>query len=288
MKHGILRTNSSLTLHHPEPGPSRDEITQVQHPENGVEQRPTANNTAPGKIRSIDIRDQYLRKRFDERDTFLQSLKDEEQKKVEKELEYLKYVRHKLECKEREEMTKALRNSHKAWRKDIRENIHDLQQEVRGTKYQYSHMEEEYLEIIGRLGTQGSGRSVGAPPQTTNRPSSSVTDLAQAELDECFGINSYAMYFENKSESTHRPGRQKQNQTRPEIATWIGCNSDDERFGGNFPNQKMPVEQLLQSSGSPLKPKPDSKFIRYFHIPTNNMSWVEVMLRSPSDSFPIY
>jgi hypothetical protein len=45
----------------------------------------------------------------------------------------------------------------------------------------------------------------------------------------------------------------------------------------DFPNQKIPVKNLLAGEeGNPLmKPCPDN-MIRYFHLPANNMIWVEV------------
>jgi hypothetical protein len=45
-----------------------------------------------------------------------------------------------------------------------------------------------------------------------------------------------------------------------------------------FPNQKVPLSLLLEDSPkeNPLMWKCEEDMIRYFHIPANNMSWVEV------------
>lgn len=48
---------------------------------------------------------------------------------------------------------------------------------------------------------------------------------------------------------------------------------------GEFPDQKILIEELLKgTSNNPLREpcKPDQ--FRYFHLPTNNMAWIEVSL----------
>lgn len=46
---------------------------------------------------------------------------------------------------------------------------------------------------------------------------------------------------------------------------------------GQFPNQKISIQQLLYNkSQTPLKRTESKKQLRYFHLPANNMKWVEV------------
>jgi hypothetical protein len=53
----------------------------------------------------------------------------------------------------------------------------------------------------------------------------------------------------------------------------------DPTYPDKFPNQKIPIEELLYNEDPELnplmKPCPPNR-IRYFHLPANNMSWVEV------------
>lgn len=46
----------------------------------------------------------------------------------------------------------------------------------------------------------------------------------------------------------------------------------------NFPNQKIPLRQLLEEDkkSNPLMWECEDNMIRYFHLPANNMDWVEV------------
>jgi hypothetical protein len=47
-----------------------------------------------------------------------------------------------------------------------------------------------------------------------------------------------------------------------------------------FPNQKIPIKRLLadEPDSNPLMKRCDDNMIRYFHLPANNMIWVEVSL----------
>ena len=55
----------------------------------------------------------------------------------------------------------------------------------------------------------------------------------------------------------------------------------DKNFPDEFPNQKIPIDELLYSKDgrrNPLVNDCPKNIIRYFHLPANNMSWVEVCL----------
>jgi len=52
---------------------------------------------------------------------------------------------------------------------------------------------------------------------------------------------------------------------------------DHPELEGTFPNQRVPLGLLLRDNPkNPLMWKCEEDMIRYFHIPANNMSWVEV------------
>lgn len=52
----------------------------------------------------------------------------------------------------------------------------------------------------------------------------------------------------------------------------------DPNLEATFPNQSIPASKLLDidNDGNPLCAKCPSDIIRYFHLPANNMIWVEV------------
>ena len=54
---------------------------------------------------------------------------------------------------------------------------------------------------------------------------------------------------------------------------------DHPSFGDEkFPNQKVPLSQLLRDdkTNNPLMWECEENMVRYFHLPANNMAWVEV------------
>ncbi len=53
----------------------------------------------------------------------------------------------------------------------------------------------------------------------------------------------------------------------------------DKNYPDEFPNQKIPIDELLYSEDgarNPLVNECPQNVIRYFHLPANNMSWIEV------------
>ena len=56
---------------------------------------------------------------------------------------------------------------------------------------------------------------------------------------------------------------------------------DEPKLAGKFPNPRVPLILLLKKNKeeNPLMWKCEDDMIRYFHIPANNMAWVEVSTR---------
>jgi hypothetical protein len=100
-----------------------------------------------------------------------------------------------------------------------------------------------------------------AIPETPERPTEDTTE--EPELEPYYGFKASAMYFQ-KTDEGH----------------WRGhTNRLNPRYKGtSFPNQKISIKDILEENeDNPLMEKcPDDEF-RYFHFPTNNMSWIEVI-----------
>lgn len=62
----------------------------------------------------------------------------------------------------------------------------------------------------------------------------------------------------------------------------------DLRFEGKFPDQYLPLTDILDfREDSPLAKDREAGMIRYFHLPANNMSWVEVRRSNSIFEVPI-
>lgn len=93
------------------------------------------------------------------------------------------------------------------------------------------------------------------PEETPTKP---TNDSATAKEKMKYNIKAGIMYF-------HGEGTDKKN----------------EHVQGVFPHQKIPIEILLNNGKNNPLLEPSSHEdgpIRYFHLPTNNMAWVEVSL----------
>jgi hypothetical protein len=55
---------------------------------------------------------------------------------------------------------------------------------------------------------------------------------------------------------------------------------DHPAFDGTFPNQTVPLARILKhdEKGNPLMWNCEKSMIRYFHLPANNMAWVEASI----------
>lgn len=53
---------------------------------------------------------------------------------------------------------------------------------------------------------------------------------------------------------------------------------DHQRFEGTLPNQKIPLKNLLHDDerNNPFMWECENDMIRYFHVPVNNMAWIEL------------
>ena len=81
-----------------------------------------------------------------------------------------------------------------------------------------------------------------------------------------FGLSAYMMLFEDKGGDT--------------TSGYTGVK--DEAFHENFPNQKIPLKDLLYNvdvNTNPLMKPCKDGMIRYFHLPGNNMECVEVNIQ---------
>jgi hypothetical protein len=81
-----------------------------------------------------------------------------------------------------------------------------------------------------------------------------------------FGLSAYMMLFEDKNNKT---------------GGYTGVT--DETVPGIFPNQKIPLEELLYNktlASNPLMRPCQDEMIRYFHLPRNNMEWIEVNIQA--------
>jgi hypothetical protein len=119
--------------------------------------------------------------------------------------------------------------------------------EKRNLRRQMFRNEERILNAISKWDRN---------PQETSTQPTNESEMAKEKMK--YNIKAGIMYF-------HGEGTDKKN----------------EHVQGVFPHQKIPIEVLLKDvENNPLLESSSHEDgpIRYFHLPTNNMAWVEVSL----------
>ena len=221
-----------------------------------------ARYTMPG-----DVRHEFLRCDSKGREAFRRERSARENRQVDQELRYLACIQADLrKDRRREQAVARLRECYMMWKEEAKRDIKPSLSQLHNT-YPDPAVRDKYGSLLERLDEHWPEPS---PPHTTG------TTQGEDGDEDYFNMNTYAMYFK-KNEASPGSGGSEDSETSPEPQTWIGHDSDDTSFSGRFPNQKIPAETLLdQRQDSPLKRSSGSNCIRYFHIPTNNMKWVEV------------
>lgn len=96
--------------------------------------------------------------------------------------------------------------------------------------------------------------------QRRGPPASSTSQ--ESDPEPYYGFKAGAMYFRKRSDGT-----------------LMGVNSDNNRYQGTFPNQKIPMKDILDDpENNPLTQKCPENIVRYFHFPSNNMDWIQVRI----------
>jgi len=109
---------------------------------------------------------------------------------------------------------------------------------------------------------KAQGRQYVPPlPRTTSQREPQNTKITSPEsptsmIGDLDDLNANVIYFKNHEPYDH----------------------PDFKGSGTFPNQKIPLSLLLKKDPkrNPLMWKCEENMIRYFHVPANNMAWIEV------------
>lgn len=195
----------------------------------------------------------FLSMRFQERRAFYDRLNSPEQQIIWKELQRIKYFRdtfgnRKLSASDKFGLDSLLEEARKKWNSVAYERCNS---EL--AKRQGSETEERNCHILRAVQERGG---VSSPDdQFSMRSEKDAVDLKNYNPDEPdYGYNGWLMAFEDGKRGI-----------------------DDPLCYGEFPHQKMSIRQLLYNkTETPLIRKENKDELRYFHLPANNMAWVEV------------
>jgi hypothetical protein len=198
---------------------------------------------------------QFLSMRFRKRKAFYDNLNVPEQQMIWKELQRIEYFRdafksRKLSAYDTLPLNSLLEEARKSWNAIVFERC-----EREFTKCQGLRTEERNCYILREV--QRRGGVASSDVQFSILSENDAIDLENYNPDEPdYGYNGWLMAFED--------GRR---------------GIDNPLCYGKFPHQKMSIRQLLYNKiETPLTRTENKDLLRYFHLPANNMAWVEVSL----------
>lgn len=216
--------------------------------------------------------DTFLSLPFRKRDKFKAELTEGELWHLQKELKRIEENRAIFTREDNKELLNDLKVARSEWKREVigkkvsyAEEItgEDVRSKKRGnqdlSRTYTPAQKKRYLDLLERVGTWQADDPPDPPTET--RQASNV-DTAKAGV----------MYFKKDHDS---PG-------------WTGADLRHPKCVGKFPNQKIPIQDLLkETDDNPIskRNKPHDT-LRYFHLPANHMHWVEVNpLHLPSELY---
>jgi hypothetical protein len=208
------------------------------------------------------------------RQAYLNSRKPERIKRIKHEesrIESLRTAFFKYETKKG--LVKAHTERRLAWRQEVKRNLaaNILDLKARIQEFEKENLPPGKETDRRRLALMNEKRILNTisslpidsaiePDVVTEEPVPEVSeDPSSAKLN--YGLKACIMHFNNgKGGHTHTHK----------------C----KHVEGQFPNQKVPVHILLSNiKDNPLREECKQGTFRYFHLPTNNMAWIEVSIR---------
>ncbi|RYP74975.1 hypothetical protein DL771_002623 [Monosporascus sp. 5C6A] len=190
----------------------------------------------------------YLSLRRQYQSEFLRNLEEPQQRRVNRDLEKIKKVQGQFSSNaNKKDLMEKLHRMKKEWRDEVARNL--------------GNFEREKLKKL-----EAADKGVTAQPQGAARvPETAAPNPVEkgVKLEPLYGLKASAMYFELNGRTN----------------TWVGYDYKHPKYTGRFPNQKISMHEILnEPNGNPLMEECPRDNIRYFHFPTNNMSWVETAI----------
>lgn len=212
----------------------------------------------------------FLAMRFHRREEFLRSLGQSEQDLIRRELDRVQHFRNLnnttiLDAQSGRTLIESLEAARLTWRQSaINEsprNIAKCRKQI--ATYGRASVEltryEPNMRNLKRVQEWDPAVLPDSSPPGYIDPRNTGNTLPHNDNDANYGYNGWLIEFRNSENGT------------------VGVSN--ESFNGDFPHQKMSIEKLLYNKAeSPLKRSDDKSRLRYFHLPANNMEWVEVGL----------
>ncbi len=195
---------------------------------------------------------QFLSMRFRQRREWYEGLTSKEQRLVRKEMKRIEYFREhfkdgKISDKHEDSLVAMLKAARFEWN----------QLAFQRCQTELSRCENERnCRILKGILRRGGDTLAGDHFTLFTEEDDEKNPISYDPKDRDYGHNGWLMLFKDGKK---------------------GAEMDDRQCSGKFPHQKIEIQQLLHNKDVELLRRTESESdMRYFHLPANNMVWVEV------------
>ncbi|RYP46525.1 hypothetical protein DL768_007272 [Monosporascus sp. mg162] len=244
----------------------------------------------------------YLSLRLEYRSEFLENLEEPQRRQVVRELERIKKARKQFSSyANKKALMEKLRRRKKEWREEVAKNVRNFEQEVEKSQRELSErqakvvsnhpgfkrelaklrrLQEQKTDVGGELQKDLEKQWAERLDRKYQRHSALIQRLKgwAATVPETVGLNpaeedvAPKPLYGLKANVMHF-------RLAKETNTLVGYDYKHPKYKGLFPNQKIRMHEILnERNENPLMEECPQDDVRYFHFPTNNMSWIETAI----------
>ncbi|RDA89807.1 hypothetical protein CP533_0874 [Ophiocordyceps camponoti-saundersi (nom. inval.)] len=220
---------------------------------------------------STDPWGKFLFSRYTERKSLFQSLNESEKNVIRKELGRVDYLRSAIEDRKLAEedakpLLSLLAHARESWNMEAYQRCREKLS--KGTATEIGERDRQIMEAVllrkGKVSCEAeswslSDESLDTSDQSTEEPcceEMAYQNRFDADKPD-YGYNGWYLSFES-GKGGH----------------------DNPLCYGQFPHQKIEIQKLLYNKEkTPLKRVKNKKMLQYFHLPANNMAWIEAAIK---------
>ena len=231
-----------------------------------------------------DARGAYFGLRYAKRNEFLERISFRHRRIVELEIKNVQLQRTRLSSnKHKRDLILEMQNARYTWQNEVVSNIPGSRRLVRERMTARLMTESECvrdLRLLSRLevslqprvaetlnqnsnstmGSKAYEKVLGMRRKSALKSFDESNGNSKATLDELHGFKASVMYFKKHA------------------SLWKGNTRKDEIHSGVFPNQKVPLHEILfNKTENPLSEVCAPDEMRWFHFPGNEVRWIEVL-----------
>jgi len=240
-----------------------------------------------------DFPNAYLSSRVVKREAFLHNLQEDKRKRVEHEIQRIETTRKNFASHEsKKDLIKELTECRQDWKREVVARLSQYEKEAKEQTARGAKRDRD-LVLLKRLEAWASGPKMASKndgSRTSSGRHGSLMERVMRRQPQDGERRAYEDIIPDERQCSTPEPAESPCALEPLYGLKIGViyfkKTDlglspytyrHKKLSGEFPNQKISAFDILENeSDNPLSERCPDDTVRYFHFPTNNMSWIEV------------